>query len=55
VREIGKPGVSISWKAAFARSGNKVRVNVQLIDAANDELIWAEITTRFDGRFQDSD
>ena len=30
------------WKAAFARSANRVRVNVQLIDANNDKHIWAE-------------
>src|SRR5438552_4865748 len=43
VREIGKAlGVSNILEGSVRRSGNKVRVNVQLIDATNDEHIWAE-------------
>src|SRR5207248_2516921 len=42
VREIGKAlGVSNILEGSVRRSGNKVRVNVQLIDANNDEHIWA--------------
>jgi TolB-like protein/cytochrome c-type biogenesis protein CcmH/NrfG len=42
VREIGKSlGVSNILEGSVRRSGNKVRVNVQLIDANNDEHIWA--------------
>jgi TolB-like protein len=43
VREIGKTlGVSNILEGSVRRSGNKVRVNVQLIDATNDKHIWAE-------------
>jgi len=43
VREIGKAlGVSTLLEGSVRRSGNKVRVNVQLIDATNDKHIWAE-------------
>src|SRR5438309_10672946 len=43
VREIGKAlGVSNVLEGSVRRFGNKVRVNVQLIDATNDEHIWAE-------------
>jgi TolB-like protein/Flp pilus assembly protein TadD len=43
VREIGKTlGVSTILEGSVRRSGNRVRVNVQLINAANDEHIWAE-------------
>src|SRR2546421_4047010 len=42
VREIGKAlGVSTILEGSVRRSGNKVRVNVQLIDATNDEHLWA--------------
>jgi len=42
VREIGKAlGVSTILEGSVRRSGNRVRVNVQLIDANNDEHIWA--------------
>jgi TolB-like protein/Flp pilus assembly protein TadD len=42
VREIGKAlGVSNVLEGSVRRSGNKVRVNVQLIDANTDEHIWA--------------
>ncbi len=43
VREIGKAlGVSTILEGSVRRVGNRVRVNVQLIDASNDEHIWAE-------------
>jgi TolB-like protein/Tfp pilus assembly protein PilF len=43
VREIGKAlGVANILEGSVRRSGNKVRVNVQLIDATTDEHIWAE-------------
>src|SRR5437667_649529 len=42
VREIGKAlGVSNILEGSVRRSGNKVRVNVQLIDANSDQHIWA--------------
>ncbi len=42
VREIGKAlGVSTILEGSVRRSGNRVRVNVQLIDATNDEHMWA--------------
>ena len=42
VREIGKAlGVSAILEGSVRRSGNRVRVNVQLIDATNDEHLWA--------------
>src|SRR6195256_747273 len=42
LREIGKAlGVSNILEGSVRRSGNKVRVNVQLIDANSDEHIWA--------------
>jgi TolB-like protein/Tfp pilus assembly protein PilF len=42
VRDIGKQlGVSNILEGSVRRSGNKVRVNVQLIDANSDEHIWA--------------
>src|SRR5881275_3538260 len=42
VREIGKQlGVSNILEGSVRRSGNKVRVNVQLIDANSDEHVWA--------------
>ena len=46
LREIGKAlGVSNILEGSVRRSGNKVRVNVQLIDANTDEHVWATITT----------
>src|SRR5205809_5864550 len=43
VREIGKAlGVSTILEGSVRRIGNRVRVNVQLINAENDEHIWAE-------------
>jgi TolB-like protein/Flp pilus assembly protein TadD len=43
IREIGKAlGVSNILEGSVRRSGNKVRVNVQLIDANSDEHIWAD-------------
>jgi TolB-like protein/Flp pilus assembly protein TadD len=42
-REIGKAlGVATLLEGSVRRMGNRVRVNVQLIDANNDEHIWAE-------------
>src|ERR1700726_360635 len=42
VREIGKAlGVGTILEGSVRRSGNRVRVNVQLIDATSDEHIWA--------------
>ena len=42
VREIGKAlGVSNILEGSVRRAGNKVRVNVQLIDAELDKHIWA--------------
>lgn len=42
-REIGKAlGVATLLEGSVRRIGNRVRVNVQLIDAENDEHIWAE-------------
>jgi TolB-like protein/Tfp pilus assembly protein PilF len=42
-REIGKAlGVATLLEGSVRRSGNRVRVNVQLINAENDEHIWAE-------------
>src|SRR5439155_27301938 len=42
-REIGKAlGVSAILEGSVRKDRNRVRVNVQLINAANDEHIWAE-------------
>jgi TolB-like protein/Flp pilus assembly protein TadD len=42
-REIGKAlGVATLLEGSVRRMGNRVRVNVQLINANNDEHIWAE-------------
>src|SRR5437899_5879524 len=42
-RDIGKSlGVGTLLEGSVRRSGNRVRVNVQLINANNDEHIWAE-------------
>ena len=43
VREIAKAlGVSAVLEGSVRRAGNRVRVNVQLIDAENDRHLWAE-------------
>jgi TolB-like protein len=43
IPEIGvELGVATILEAGIQRSGNRVRINVQLIDAAADEHIWAE-------------
>src|SRR5580704_5424937 len=43
VREIGKNlGVGAILEGSVRRIGNRVRVNVQLINAENDEHMWAE-------------
>src|SRR5437764_2789769 len=43
LREIGKTlGVSTILEGSVRRSGNRVRVNVQLINADTDEYLWAE-------------
>jgi TolB-like protein/Flp pilus assembly protein TadD len=43
VREIGKAlGVGAILEGSVRRMGNRVRVNVQLINADTDEHIWAE-------------
>lgn len=43
VRQIGKElGVSAILEGSVRREGNRVRVNVQLINAAKDEHIWAQ-------------
>src|SRR5207248_4224090 len=42
-RDIGKTlGVATLLEGSVRRIGNRVRVNVQLINANNDEHIWAE-------------
>src|SRR5215475_12398712 len=42
VRDIGKAlGVANILEGSVRRSGNRVRVNVQLIDAITDEHVWA--------------
>ena len=43
VRQIGKElGVSAVLEGSVRREGKRVRVNVQLINAENDEHLWAE-------------
>ncbi|HEY7000123.1 MAG TPA: hypothetical protein VH330_00150, partial [Candidatus Udaeobacter sp.] len=43
VREIGKAlGVGAILEGSVRRAGNRVRVNVQLINADTDEHMWAE-------------
>src|SRR5438128_2875339 len=43
IREIGKAlGVSTILEGSVRRSGNRVRVNVQLINTENDRHLWAE-------------
>jgi TolB-like protein/Flp pilus assembly protein TadD len=51
LRDIGKIlGVANILEGSVRRSGNKVRVNVQLIDATNDQHVWAE---DYDGDLSD--
>lgn len=43
LRQIGTElGVATVLEGAFQRSGNQVRINVQLIDATTDQHLWAE-------------
>ena len=50
-RDIGKAlGVATLLEGSVRRIGNRVRVNVQLINANNDEHIWAE---NYDGDLTD--
>jgi len=47
IPEIAKElGVATVMEGAVQRSGNSVRINVQLIDANTDEHLWAEIFDR---------
>ncbi|HYJ06560.1 MAG TPA: hypothetical protein VEX43_15600 [Chthoniobacterales bacterium] len=47
VREIGKAlGVATLLEGSVRKDGNRVRVNVQLINAVNDEHIWSEVYDR---------
>ena len=47
VREIGRSlGVGAILEGSVRREGNRVRVNVQLINAATDEHMWAEVYER---------
>ena len=51
VRDVGRElGVRYVLEGSVRRSGNHVRINAQLIDAANGAHIWAE---KFDGAFDD--
>jgi len=42
----GELGVATVMEGAVQRSGNTVRINVQLIDAQTDEHLWAQIFDR---------
>jgi TolB-like protein/tetratricopeptide (TPR) repeat protein len=47
VREIAKAlGVSAILEGSVRKAGNRVRVNVQLINAENDEHIWSDVYDR---------
>ena len=47
MRVIGKElGVTTVIEGSVQRSGNRVRINVQLIDAETDEHLWAEVYDR---------
>ena len=47
LKQIGKElGVANIMEGAVQRSGNRVRINVQLIDAGTDEHLWAEVYDR---------
>src|SRR5207249_8261638 len=51
VREIGKAlGVATLLEGSVRRIGNRVRVNVQLINTENDQHLWAE---DYDGELTD--
>jgi TolB-like protein/Flp pilus assembly protein TadD len=47
LRQIGEElGVAKILEGGVQRAGDKVRINVQLIDAATDEHLWAEVYDR---------
>ncbi|MDX1404774.1 MAG: tetratricopeptide repeat protein [Woeseiaceae bacterium] len=47
IREIGDElNVATIMEGSVQRAGNRVRINVQLIDAETDEHLWAEIYDR---------
>ncbi len=47
MRDIGEElGVATLLEGGVQRSGNKIRINMQLIDAATDAHLWAETYTR---------
>ena len=47
VKEIGKAlGVSTILEGSVRKSGNRVRVNVQLINANTDQHLWSEVYDR---------
>ncbi len=47
VREIGRAlGVGAILEGSVRREGDRVRVNVQLIDTATDQHLWAEVYER---------
>jgi TolB-like protein/Tfp pilus assembly protein PilF len=47
VKDIGKAlGVSAILEGSVRKAGNRVRVNVQLINAENDEHVWSEVYDR---------
>ena len=51
IREVGKNlGVRYVVEGSVRRAGNRVRVNAQLIDAIEDQHIWAE---RYDRELED--
>jgi TolB-like protein/cytochrome c-type biogenesis protein CcmH/NrfG len=47
LKQIGEElGVANIMEGAVQRAGNRVRINVQLIDAISDEHLWAEVYDR---------
>jgi TolB-like protein/Flp pilus assembly protein TadD len=47
LREIGKAlNVATVLEGSVRREGNRVRINVQLIDASNDRHLWAQVYDR---------
>jgi TolB-like protein/cytochrome c-type biogenesis protein CcmH/NrfG len=47
LKEIARElGVANVMEGAVQRAGNRVRINVQLIDASTDEHLWAEVYDR---------
>ena len=47
IREIGKAlNVATVLEGSVRREGNRVRINVQLIDATNDRHLWAQVYDR---------